>query len=114
MPEGRRASGEQRARRVNAAAELLDAGVGAAEACRQVAGRFGLSERQARRYVDRARQRGAVAVPEPTVVLSVRLPASVADRLRAAASASGGTSSGLVAQAVAELLDRLGSRHRDD
>lgn len=106
MPEGRRASGEQRARRVNAAAELLDAGVGAAEAARRVAGRFGLSQRQAHRYVDRARQWGPVAVPEPTVVFTVKLPASVADRVRGHARASHRTLSGLVGQAITELLDR--------
>lgn len=113
MSEGRRASVEQRARRVNAAAELLGAGVGAPEATRRIAGRFGLSERQAHRYVDRARRQGPVAVPEPTVVLSVRLPATVADRLRRHALASGGTASGLAAQAIAELLDRARPRLGD-
>jgi predicted DNA-binding transcriptional regulator YafY len=107
MSEGRRASADQQAQRLNAAVELLDAGLGIAEAARRLAGRFDLSERQARRYVDQARERGPVAVPEPTVVFTVKLPAGVADRLRRHARASGRTLSGLVAQAVTELLDRL-------
>jgi transposase-like protein len=107
MGEGRRARADQRARRINAAAELLDAGVGVAEAARQIAGGFGLSERQARRYVEQARDGGAVAVPEPTVVFTVRLPASLVDRLRGHARDSGRTLSALVADAVSELLERL-------
>lgn len=112
MPEGRRASGDQRARRINAAAELLDAGIATAEASRRIALRFGLSERQARRYVDQARERGPMAVPEPSVVFTVKLPAGVANRLRSHARASGRTLSGLVTQAITELLDRLRPQQR--
>lgn len=107
MSDGRRARADQRAERINAAAELLDAGVEVADAARQVARRFGLSQRQARRYVEQAREVGAVDVPEPTVVFTVRLPVSLVDRLRAYAGESGRTLSALVAQAVTELLERL-------
>lgn len=107
MSEGRRARADERARRINAAAELLDAGVEVAEAARQLARRFELSERQARRYVEHARAAGAVAVPEPSVVFTVRLPASLVGRLRAHARDSGRTLSSLVAQAIDELLERL-------
>lgn len=110
MTDGRRASAEQRARRVNAAAELLDAGVEVPEAVRRIARRFRLSSRQARRYVDRARQSGAVEVPEPTVVFTVRLPGRLVARLRRYAADSDRTQGGLVAQAVQELLDRLQGR----
>lgn len=107
MSEGRRARADQRAERINAAAELLDAGFEVADASRQIAGRFGLSQRQARRYVEQAREVGEVDVPEPTVVFTVRLPVSLVGRLRAYAGESGRTLSALVAQAVAELLERL-------
>ena len=106
MTEGRRARADQRARRINAAAELLDAGVGTADAARRIARRFGLSERQARRYVDAARQRGTVAVPEPTVVFTVRLPAGLVERLRGHAQASRATLSSVVAAAVEAWLER--------
>lgn len=106
MTEGRRARADQRARRINAAAELLDAGVATADAARQIAGRFGLSERQARRYVDAAREQGPVAVPEPTVVFTVRLPAGLVARLRGHARASRATLSSVVAAAVEAWLER--------
>jgi predicted DNA-binding transcriptional regulator YafY len=106
MAEGRRARADQRAQRINAAAELLDAGVETAEAARQIARRFGVSERQARRYVDAARERGAVAVPEPTVVFTVRLPAGLVDRLRDHARASRATLSSVVAAALEAWLQR--------
>jgi DNA-binding transcriptional regulator LsrR (DeoR family) len=110
MPEGRRARANEQARRVNAAAELLDDGIETAEAARQLASRFGLSERQARRYVDQARQQGRVAVPEPTVVFTVRLPQGLVARLRRHAAGSGRTLSALVAEACEELLRRVSSK----
>ena len=106
MTERRRADAGERARRINAAAELLAASVEPAEAARRLAGRFDVSERQARRYVDAAREGGAVAVPEPTVVFTVRLPAGLVERLRAHAAASGRTLSSLVAEACEGWLAR--------
>lgn len=106
MTERRRADAGQQARRINAAAELLAAGAETAEVARQLAGRFSVSERQARRYVDAARERGAVAVPEPTVVFTVRLPAGLVSRLRAHAAASERTLSSLVAEACEAWLQR--------
>lgn len=104
--EGRRATAQLRAQRINAAVGLLDDGVEVADAARALAGRFGLSQRHARRYVEQARARGVVAVPEPTVVVSVRLPVGLLARLREQATRSQRTLGSLVSQAVAELLDR--------
>ena len=58
MAGDRRVGAGGQAERVNAAAELLEAGVPAAEAARVLAGRFGVSARQARRYADQARASG--------------------------------------------------------
>jgi hypothetical protein len=102
---GGRAGGEEYAARVNAAAELLAAGMGAAEAARQLAGRFGLSQRQGRRYVDRAAA-GPVRVPSTTTVFTVKLPVPLVASVRAHARESGRTISGLVAQALEEFLSR--------
>ena len=66
--------GAEHAARVNAAADLLEAGVAAAEAARVLAGRLGCSARQARRYVDQAGAAGPVPVPEPGTVFTVKLP----------------------------------------
>lgn len=108
MTDGRRASAEERARRVNVAAGLLADGVSVAETTGELARRFGLSDRQARRYVDQARTVGAVAVPDPAVVFTVRLPVGLVARLRGHAKATGRTLSGLAAEAIEELLDRHG------
>ena len=52
----------------------------AAEAARVLAGRFGVSARQARRYADQARASGRAEVPEASVVFTVKLPAALAAR----------------------------------
>ena len=77
-----RADGGEHAERVNAAAELAEGGVPAAEAARVLAGRFGCSPRQARRYVDQAAASGRVPVPEATVVFTVKVPARLAAAVR--------------------------------
>src|SRR4029077_3006094 len=77
---GGRVGGREYARRVNAAAELLAAGVPPAEAARVLAGRFGCSVRQARRYAERATAGGPAVVPEETMVFTVKLPAALAAR----------------------------------
>jgi hypothetical protein len=102
----RRAAGSERAERINAAAELAEAGIPAAEAARVLAGRFGCSVRQARRYVDQAAASGRVAVPEPGVVFTVRLPGRLAGAVREHAQVSGRTISAVVAQALEEFLAR--------
>jgi hypothetical protein len=106
-----RAGGGEHAERVNAAAELADEGVPAAEATRMLASRFGCSPRQARRYVDQAAASGRVPVPEATVVFTVKVPARLADAVREHARLSGRTISAVVAQALAEFLSRGRRNH---
>jgi hypothetical protein len=106
MPGGDRADGGEHAGRINAAAELAEAGVPAAEAARVLAGRFGCSVRQARRYVDQAAASGRVLVPEPAAVFTVKLPVRLAAAVREHAAASGRTISAVVAQALEEFLAR--------
>jgi len=62
MARGGRVGGVEYAERVNAAAGLVAAGVSVAEAARVLAGRFGCSERQARRYAEVAARSEADAV----------------------------------------------------
>src|SRR3954447_13154298 len=111
MADGRRAGGQEYAARVNAAAKLLDAGVPVVDAARELAGRFGLSSRQARRYVERAAAGGPVSAPPPSTVFTVKLPVPLVARVRAHARESGRTISGLVGQALEEFLSR-GRRER--
>jgi len=103
---GSRADDAQYAERVNAAADLLEVRVSAVEAAAVLADRFGVSTRQARRYVDRATSAGRREVPEESVVFTVKLPASLAARVRERAQASGAAISAVVAQALTEFLSR--------
>jgi hypothetical protein len=106
MAGGRRAGGGEYAGRVNAAADLVEAGVPVAEAARELAGRFGCSQRQARRYVERAAAGGPVEAPQATTVFTVKLPVRLAAAVREHARASGRTISSVVAQALEEFLSR--------
>ena len=99
------------AERVNAAADLLDGGVPAAVAARELAARFDCSPRQAHRYLQRADRLGHVPVPDPTGVFTVKLPVPLIGRVRAHARASGRTLSAVVAQALEEFLARGRREH---
>jgi hypothetical protein len=106
MAGGRRAGGGEYAERVNAAAGLVGAGVPVAEAARELAARFGCSQRQARRYVERAAAGGPVEAPQATTVFTVKLPVALVARVRAHAAGSERTISSVVAQALQEFLSR--------
>lgn len=108
-----RARADQSARRVNTAAELLASGGGIAEAIRQLARRYRISERQARRYVKRARDGGPVEVPSAKIVFTVKLPTELVRRVRQHANRSGRTIGAVVAHALQEYLERLGAGARD-
>ena len=64
-----------------AAVELAAAGTAPAEAARVLAGRFGVSVRQARRYVDDAGN-GRVEIPDRAVAFTVKLPEGLVGRVR--------------------------------
>jgi hypothetical protein len=106
MGGGRRAGDVEFAGRVNAAAELVEAGVPVAEAAAVLAARFDVSVRQARRYVDRAVAEGRVEVPEASVVFTVKLPAGLAGRVRAYARERETTISAVVARALSAFFRR--------
>jgi hypothetical protein len=101
---GSRAGGVQYAQRVNAAADLLAGGASAVDAARVLAARFGVSQRQARRYVDQAVSTGRRVVPQPSVVFTVKVPPALVARVRRRAARSGVTISALVAEALTEFL----------
>src|SRR5664279_2715189 len=105
-----RAGGEVFAERVNAAADLVSAGVPVGVAARRLAARFACSLRRADRYVERAGRDGHFEVPAPSAVFTVKLPVPLAARIRGHATASGRTLSAVVGQALEEFLARA---HRD-
>ena len=106
MAERRRVAESERVLRVNVAAELLAAGMPVAEAARRLADRFDVSSRQGYRYAEQAARSGPMALPEPRVVFSVKLPARLADRVRGRARETGTTISALVTQALTEFVSR--------
>ncbi len=101
-----RSAGAVFAERVNAAADLLQAGVLAADAARELADRFDCSQRQAHRYVQRAGRDGHVPVPAPSGVFTVKLAMPLIARVRSYAAGSGRTLSAVVGQALEEFLAR--------
>ena len=106
----RRAHADEYAVRVNRAVELL-AESSPADVVRGVQAEFGLSERQARRYVNEALARpDGVVVPERTVVFTVRLAPSLIAGLRERAQCSGVPLSAATAAAVGAYLEQAGAR----
>jgi predicted DNA-binding transcriptional regulator YafY len=107
----RRAYADEYAVRVNRAVVLLRE-CSAADAVRALQAEHGLSERQARRYVNAALERpGGVVVPERTAVFTVRLAPSLVAGLRERARSSGQTLSAATAEAVRAYLDQAHERH---
>ena len=113
MAGTRRARADQYAQRVNAAAKLLATDTDSAELVRRLARRYRLSERQAWRYVEQARDQGTLEIPRPKVVFTVKLPTDLVRHVRRQAKRSEQTISALVAQALKEFLQHLGARSRD-
>ena len=104
----RRAYADEYAVRVNRAAVLLRE-CSPADSVRGLQAEFGLSERQARRYVNVAQEQPeGVAVPERTAVFTVRLAPSLIGGLRDHAGATGQTLSAATAEAVRGYLAGTG------
>jgi hypothetical protein len=107
----RRAFADEYAVRVNRAVVLL-IDRSPADAVRGLQAEHGLSERQARRYVNAALERPeGMVVPERTAVFTVRLAPSLVAGLRERARASGQTLSAATAQAVRAYLGHRDERH---
>jgi hypothetical protein len=107
----RRAFADEYAVRVNRAVELLGE-LSPADAVRALQAEHGLSERQARRYVNAARTTPeGVTVPERSVVFTVRLAPSLIAGLRRHARLRGLTLSAAVAEALRLYLGQARERH---
>ena len=113
MNQGQRASADQRARRVNEAAKLLSEGRSVPESIESLAQHHSISLRQARRYVVRAQDSGAVEIPGPKQVFTVKLPESLVRRLREYAQIRRATLSALVARALEEFLGTESASRED-
>jgi predicted DNA-binding transcriptional regulator YafY len=95
----------QKAERLRAARRLLADEVGMAEAAMALSRTFGLSRRQAYRYLELARAGApAPSAAENSVTITVKMPESLALGLRARATERGVTTSEFVRQSVAAFL----------
>jgi predicted HicB family RNase H-like nuclease len=110
MIPGGRSRADEYAQRVNEAMELLDGGTPSTEVAEQLAQRHAVSVRQGWRYVREASERSVpLEIPEQKVVFTVKLPESLAERVRAVAATRGQTLSALVSEALEAWLRRLRS-----
>jgi len=94
----------QKAERLRAARRLLADEIGMAEAAVALSRTFGLSRRQAYRYLELARAGAPPLAAENSVTITLKMPESFARGLRAHATARGVTTSEVVRQAVAAFL----------
>lgn len=106
-----RATDPQKSHRLNAAHELLVRGVDLATATESLIAEYGISRRQAYRYLQQAhRMRRPVTVAEPTIPITIKVPADVVQKLRAYARHSDLTIGAIVARAVLSFLNRARGR----
>jgi predicted HicB family RNase H-like nuclease len=94
----------QKAERLRAARRLLADPIGMAEAAMALSRTFGLSRRQAYRYLELARAGTPAPVAENSVTITLKMPESLARRLRVYATKRGITTSEVIRQAITAFL----------
>ncbi|WP_211703594.1 hypothetical protein [Paraburkholderia aspalathi] len=96
---------------MNAAFHLLADGRSLNEAVEAMAEQHGISRRQAYRYLQEAQHLSSpVVVAEPTIPITLKVPAAVAVTLRAYAQANDLTMGETLTRAVCALLATAGGR----
>ena len=100
-----RSTQPEKAQRLNAAHGLLQRKMALSEAVQRLSNDFGLSERQAYRYLEEASQLGSpIEVPEVTVPITIKLPPPTVELLRKYARSSGLTMGAIVTRALNMFL----------
>ncbi len=100
-----RSTDAQKAERLNAAHNLLVRGTGMADAVVSLSRQFGLSRRQAYRYLQEAQAIGhAVPLVAPSIPITLKMPANVVRDVRAYSLVSGLTISEIVTRAITAFL----------
>ena len=103
-----RSSNTEKTLRLNAAFELLTQGYTLADAAEVLTLKFGLSRRQAYRYLQEAQGiDGPVLVTSPSIPITIKIPEDVVIQLRSQAQTSGMTIGEIVAHAIVSFLDKL-------
>ncbi len=102
-----RSTNAERTQRLNAAFDLLAQGCAVARAAAMLTEEFGLSRRQAHRYLQEAQAiKRPVPIVAPSVPITVKVPQDIAAQLRAHAHATDSTIGDVVSRAVLALLAR--------
>jgi predicted DNA-binding transcriptional regulator YafY len=106
-----RATGSQRAERLNLARRWLHQGLAPSAATQKLVDACGVSQRQAYRYVEQAqRLKRPVPVEDIKVAFTVKLPRVLVEKVHRYAEVTGQTLSGIVSRALWALLRRGGGR----
>lgn len=104
-----RATEPEHAKRLNLAFASLRQGLSASEAAERLVAATAISQRQALRYVEQARQlKAPVAAVEIKIVFTVKLPEALVERLHRYAETTGETLSEIVSRALWAVLRRGG------
>jgi len=97
------------AERINAARSLSKEGLSRDEMLTMIMDRFGVSRRQAYRYIEETlRIKRTVPVPEQKVVFTVKVPESLVLLIRHVANVTGKSLSSIVTEALKAFLKRKG------
>jgi predicted DNA-binding transcriptional regulator YafY len=100
-----RSTDAQKAERLNAAHRLLMRGADLSDAATALSREFGLSRRQAYRYLEEAAAIGhPVPITEPSIPITLKIPGSVVRDLRSYSAASGLALGEIVARAISTFL----------
>ena len=100
-----RSTRTEKAQRLNAAFDLIARGQNLNAAAEALVEQFGLSLRQAYRYLQQAQEiKRPVQVAAPSIPITIKVPGDVVMKLRAYARASGMTIGQTVARAVLRFL----------
>jgi hypothetical protein len=100
-----RSTDAEKSERLNAAHRLLARGIDLADAAATLTREFGLSRRQAYRYLAEAAAIGhPVPITEPSVPITLKIPGSVVRDLRRYSAVSGLTLGEIVARAISTFL----------
>jgi transposase-like protein len=104
-----RSSSTQLAQRINGALLLLRRLRSGTKAVAALARRYGISRRQALRYLREAQRVGRIRpIPEPKVVFTVKIPLRLVRALRQMARSTGESLSALVTRALEGFLQNRG------
>jgi predicted DNA-binding transcriptional regulator YafY len=108
-----KSSNKERARRINAALSLIKINDTIAQAVNAMVAQYGISKRQAYRYIHEAQRIGTqISIPEPKIAFTVKLAPNLIQKLRQYSIKSGHSLSEVVTLALETFLRKGRGRGR--